>query len=128
MRPRGFTLVEVIISVVILGVAILGLSAAATSLIGNSTEATAHARALAAVEDRMAQIRMHPVYEQLDSLFSESEVTIDELPGYTRSTSITRIEQDGTGGKVIDYTRITVSVEGPGLDPSISRTVEIGAS
>jgi hypothetical protein len=35
---------------------------------------------------------------------------------------------EGGGNKYIDYMRITVTVNGPGLYPAISRTVEIAAS
>ena len=130
MKTKGFTLVEVIVSVVILAVAILGLSAATTSLIGRSTEATTHARALNVVEDRLALIRLHPIYEELEDLFVESDEKVPELPEeFRRSTSITRVRQAVPGGPFfIDYTRITVSVDGPGLDQPISRTAEVGGS
>jgi prepilin-type N-terminal cleavage/methylation domain-containing protein len=125
MNRDGFTLVEVIFSVVILAVALLGLGASAGSLIGTSEQATLSARALNAVEERLSRVRMHPMYAELDSLFSESGAAIPELPGFTRDTDITRIRMDGEGEKVIDFTRVSVSVEGPGLSKVVSRTMEV---
>lgn len=126
MNQKGFTLLEVIVSIVILAVAILGLSASTTTLIGRSTEATVRARAMNAVDDRLALVRMHPIYPQLDSIYSETSTELTGFPGYTRTTAITRIQQDVPGGKTIDYTRITVTVDGPVLRNPISRTLEVG--
>ena len=129
MNRKGFTMVEMIISLVILGVAILGLTSTTARLARVAVQAENKALALQAVEDRISRIRLHPVYQQLDSLFTESAVEIPSLPEYTRSTSLTRIIEPGEReGKYIDYTRITVTVNGPGLEEPISRTVAVGVS
>jgi len=129
MNRKGFTMVEMIISLVILGVAILGLTSTTARLARVAVEAETKALALQAVEDRLSRVRLHPVYQQLDSLFSESGATIPNLPDFTRSTSLTRIIEPGEReGKYIDFTRITVTVNGPGLVEPISRTVAVGVS
>ena len=129
MNNKGFTMVEMIISLVILAVVILGLSSTTARLARVAVEAENKALALQAVEDRMSRIRLHPIYQQLDSIFSESEAEIFGLPDYTRSTSLTRIIEPGEReGKYVDYTRITVTVRGPGLEEPISRTVAVGVS
>jgi prepilin-type N-terminal cleavage/methylation domain-containing protein len=129
MNNKGFTMVEMIISLVILAVAILGLSSTTARLARVAVQAEGNALALQAVEDRISRIRLHPVYQQLDSIYTESGVEIAGLPEYRRSTSLTRIIEPGErAGKYIDYTRITVSVIGPGLDEPISRTVAVGVS
>jgi len=129
MNNKGFTMVEMIISLVILAVAILGLSSTTARLARVAVVAETNALALQAVEDRISRIRLHPVYQQLDSLFSESDVEVPGFPEYTRSTNLTRILLPGDrDGKYIDYTRITVTVDGPGLTEPISRTVALGVS
>jgi prepilin-type N-terminal cleavage/methylation domain-containing protein len=129
MNEKGFTMVEMIISVVILAVAILGLSSSTAKLARTAVDAEKNALALQAVEDRMSRIRLHPIYQQLDSVFSETGGEIPGLEGYTRSTFITRVlEQGERPGKYVDYTRVTVTVEGPGLPEPVSRTVAIGVS
>lgn len=127
MNDRGFTLVELIISIVILAVAILALGSSTASLTTVAREAEVNALAIQACEDRIERIRLHPIYQQLDSLYSESQSDIAGMAGFKRSTSITRIIRDGEReGKFIDFTRITVKVEGPGLRSPASRTVSIG--
>ena len=128
MKRNGFTMVEVIISIVVLSVAVLAISSSASHLAQVSADAERRALALQAVEDRLALVHLHPIYSQLDSLYTESNSTIPGLPGYTRKTAISRIIQSGEGGKYLDFTRITVTVEGPQLPAPLKRTVVIGAS
>lgn len=127
MKKNGFTLIEMIVSVVILSVAILALSTTTTRLASLAMGAEKNALSLQAVEDRLAEVRLHPIYQQLDSLFTESGSTVPHLDGFTRSTNITRVITDGDReGKYVDITRVTVEVRGPGLDTPLSRTVTIG--
>jgi prepilin-type N-terminal cleavage/methylation domain-containing protein len=129
MNNKGFTIVEMIISLVILAVAIMGIGSTTARLARVAVEAENSGLALQAVEDRISRIRLHPVYQQLDSVFTESDVDVDGLPDYKRSTSLDRVIQAyGPYGKSIDYTQITVTVTGPGLAEPISRTVSLGVS
>jgi type II secretory pathway pseudopilin PulG len=128
-NQRGFSLVEATTSLVVLAVAILGLTATSARLTQVTAEAENRALALQVVEDRISMIRLHPVYQELDSLFSETGSEIPELPTFTRSTSLSRIRQpQGDNGRYLDYTRITVTVSGPGLNEPVSRTVAVGVS
>lgn len=129
MNNRGFTMVEVITSLVILALAILGLSSTTARLARVAVDIENRALALQAVEDRMSIIRLHPIYQQLDSVYSEANAEISGLPDYTRTTELNRVILPGDSeGKYIDYTRITVTVDGPGLREPISRTVALGVS
>jgi prepilin-type N-terminal cleavage/methylation domain-containing protein len=129
MNNKGFTMVEVVTSLVILALAIIGLSSTTAHLARVAVDAENRALALQAVEDRISMVRLHPIYQQLDSLFTESEAEIPNLPDYTRSTELTRVILPGEReGKYIDYTRITVTVDGPGLEEPISRTIAVGVS
>ncbi len=69
-------MVEMIVAVVILAVAILGLSSSTSRLARTAVDAEKNALALQAVEDRMSRIRLHPIYQQLDSMFTESEAEV----------------------------------------------------
>jgi prepilin-type N-terminal cleavage/methylation domain-containing protein len=129
MNNKGFTMVEVTTSLVILAVATLGLSSTTARLARVAVDAENRSLALQVVEDRLSTIRLHPIYQQLDSIYSESESEIPDLPNYKRSTTLTRVIQPGEReGKYIDFTRITVTVDGPGLEEPISRTVAVGVS
>jgi len=129
MNNKGLTMVEVTTSLVILAVATLGLSSTTARLARVAVDAENRSLALQAVEDRLSTIRLHPIYQQLDSIYSESESEIPNLPGYKRSTTLNRVIKPGErAGKFIDFTRITVTVDGSGLEEPISRTVAVGVS
>ncbi len=129
MNNKGFTMVEVVVSLVILAVAFLGLSSTTARLAQVASGAETRALALQAVEDQISRVRLHPIYQQLDSVFSESGVEVPTMPEYKRTTTLSRILEPGErDGKYVDFTRITVSVDGPGLEEPISRTVAVGVS
>lgn len=124
---NGFTLVEIMISMVILSVAVLGLSASTSRMITPVDSAEEEFSALQAAEDRLAVISLDPRYGVLDSLYAGTESTLLGFPGYSRRTDFTRTQATGTGGKVIDYWTVTVFVIGGRLSDPVSRKLVIGA-
>ena len=129
MNTKGFSMVEVVTSLVILAVAMVGLGSTTARLARVADDAEIRALARQAVDDRIARIRLHPAYEDLDSVFSEGGAEVQGLPEFRRSTTVTRIRAPGEGeGKRLDYTRITVSVAAPGLESPVSKTVVLGTS
>ncbi len=127
MNKQGFTLVEMIIALLILTTAVLGIGASAGSMAQTAGTAEVDALALQAVEDKISSIMLDPRYQWLDSLYAGSESTIVGLDQYTRDTDVTRYQLTGTGGRMIDYTRITVTVDGPGTAESVARSLVLGA-
>lgn len=124
---EGFTLLEVLVALVILSVAVLGVARSAGSLSASSARTEARALALQAVEDRISLIRLDPRYVELDSIYGGQESSMDGLAGYTRTTQVARIQIPQVGGTNIDYQKISVSVDGPGLLSPLSRTITLGA-
>lgn len=125
--PSGFSMVEMIVAVVLLAVGVLALAAGTSRLTQVTVDVERQTLALQACEDRLARIRLHPRYAELDSLFSESRAPVPGAPGLYRSTSIQRIRQAGDReGRFVDFARVTVTVEGSGLRVPVSRTVAIG--
>ena len=127
MNRQGFTLVEMIIALLILTVAVLGIGATAGQMARTAGTAEVDALALQAVEDRISSIMLDPRYQWLDSLYAGSESSIVGLDQYTRETDVTRYQLPGSGGRTIDYTRITVTVDGPGSADDVSRSLVLGA-
>jgi prepilin-type N-terminal cleavage/methylation domain-containing protein len=121
----GFTLVEVIVALLILSTAVLGLAGSASRLATTSATAELRALALQSVEDRLARIRMDPRYGGLDTLYSGVESGLFAIEGITRTTTVTHVQQ--TTPLVLDYTRISVTVEGTLLSEPISRQIVIAA-
>lgn len=126
-EQNGFTLIEIMISVVILSVAILGLGASTSQMMTPVGEAEIEFLAMQAAEDRLAEISLDPRYGILDSLYAGADTAVLGLPGHTRTTGLTRTQAAGTGGKVVDYWTVTVAVTGGRLTNSISRKLVIGA-
>lgn len=124
---KGFTLVEIMISLVILSVAILGLGASTSRMVTPVAEAEAEFLAMQVAEDRLAEISLDPRYELLDHLYAGADSGLVGLPGYTRTTGLTRTQTAGTAGKVVDYWTVTVAVGGGRLTNSITRKLVIGA-
>ncbi len=127
MDNRGFTIIEMTVVVFILTTAILGIGASATYMLEAASGARVKSEALQAVEGRISQIVMDPRYDDLEFLYAETETDLPGLEGYDRVTQITQTESEGEGGHVTDYKTVMVSVSGPGLVESMSRTIVVGS-
>jgi len=125
-RCGGFTVVEVLVALVILAAGLLATAVSTSRLSTASASAESEAVAIQAVDDRLGLVLSTPSYGALDSLFDATE---DNVPreGFTRTTSVSRVQEDLAGGRVLDYTRVTVRVEGPGLESPITRSAVRGA-
>lgn len=121
----GFTMVEVIVALVILGVAVLGLSASASSLATRAAEAELRARALYTVQDRLAEVQLDSRYAMLDSLYEETETDALGMSGFTLTTSVDHVVQ--TNPTPLDYKIVSVVIDGPVLGGAISRQIVVAA-
>jgi prepilin-type N-terminal cleavage/methylation domain-containing protein len=125
MNRSGFTMIELVVAVVILALGVLGLGASAGRLSTTAVSVEQQALALQAATDRVSLIVLHPNYPELGSLFTGTESDIPELPGFTRVTQITRVQQPGTGGRIVDYTLISVTVHSPHLGEPLIQTAVV---
>lgn len=124
-RNGGFTLVEVVVALVILSTAVLGLASSASRLATASASAELRALATEAVEDQLAQVRLDPRYGGLDSLYTGVDSDMFGIPGVTRTTTVTHIQQGPPAS--LDYKRVSVTVTGPMISPAISRQIIVAA-
>lgn len=122
-RQEGFTLVEVVVALVILSVAILGLSGSAAQLGQAAARAEIRALALESVQDRISRVRLDPRYGSLDSIYSGVDSDLLGITGLTRTTTVTHVLQ--TNPVDLDYKRIRVVVSGAQLGPDIARYIVI---
>ena len=127
MDKQGFTIIEMIVVVFILTTAILGIGASSTYMIQAASGARVKSEALQAVEGRISQIVMDPRYDNLEFLYAKTEKDLPGLEGYDRVTNITHVQTQGQAGRVTDYKVVMVSVSGPGLAESMSRTMIVGS-
>lgn len=118
-RHRGFTLLEVMIAVVILGVVALGMASVAGSLVHSGTDGRLAAQAAAAADARISNIQVWPDYSTVDSVYVGTENNTPTT-GWTRKTTYTHYTTSKN-----DYKKFTVLVTGPGITSGVSRTITL---
>lgn len=123
--PEGFTLAELLVALVILSVGILGVQLATTRYLNTVTTSDRRAEALQLARDRLDQIRTDPAYDRLVQRY-HNVVETEILPGLTRRTLVVRDTTRTGKDHLIDFTRVTVVVEGTGLTQPIKRSQSVG--
>ena len=122
-RRAGFTLVEVLIAMVILGIVLMGAQAALTDRLARDVgQQDKRTVAIQLAMNRLQAVQLDPVYGALATTYGGTETAPDNLAGYRRITTVRRMLQDSA-----DYTMVTVSVEHPRLPEPVSRSLTIGA-
>jgi len=127
MREKGFSLIEVIVALGVLGLVVLGFAATTANLARAADQSGDRLVAVELLQGRIREIAMDPNYDGLESRYEGVETSIPGFPGYRRTTSITRVNQPAGNGRSLDYQRVVVTVEGPGLKAPIRRTITIAA-
>jgi type II secretion system protein I len=119
----GFTLIEVMLAIAILGLAVLGLMSTTGRMIRTVSDDRVRTLAAAAADARVAMVRQWPTYATIDSAFETTEAATPEA-GWTRATQVDRV-----GGPTDDedYKRVTVTVTGPGLAQPVNRSISLAA-
>lgn len=121
MQPRnGFTLIEVMIALTILSIVLLGLASMTTRTVHVVTTSDREEAAIQLAHDRIEFVRSDPRYLQLDSLYGGLETNFPTLPGVQRNTLVNRVTTSNN-----DYSRVTVTVTGPGLSNPVSRSITV---
>jgi prepilin-type N-terminal cleavage/methylation domain-containing protein len=115
---EGFTLIEVLVSMVLLSFAILGAQALLTDrLLGEVGKVDVRGTALQLASDRVQTIQADPGYETLEGRYSGTETNIAGFAGFRRITDC-----------AVDsgFTRVTVRVITPDRRDTVSRNVVVG--
>jgi prepilin-type N-terminal cleavage/methylation domain-containing protein len=117
--PRaGFTLIEVLVAMALLGFAVLGAQAVVTDrLARNVGNVDQRSVARQLVEDRLQQVQTEPRYNDLIALFNRTEPSPPGAPGFMRRTTVDRRS---------DYTVVTVRVFTPQRTDTVSGTAVVG--
>ena len=123
-KKSGFTLIEIMIALVILTIGALGLASATGGFVRNVAMGDLRSSAIQLADDKVAEARMTPNYDSLTVWLAGSESDFPTLDGFTRVTTVNRI---GGPSSTVDHTKITVTVNGPGLDEAVVRTVTLAA-
>ena len=126
MNRNGFSLIETLVALVLLGVVVLGIQGTTASMITKTTHSNIEILAMQLAEDRIDLIKMDPQFDSLVSRYTATESDIPYWPGFTR-TSRLAARRDSTANGITEWVKVTVSVMGPGLPSPFVRSVTIGA-
>lgn len=122
-RDGGFTLIETLIAMVILGMVVIGMQAALTQrLSGDLGSMDTRNAALQLAADRLRTVQLDPVYASIGARYAATETAIPGYPGFQRATTVTR---NLTAGN--DFTTVSVAVSSPRLRQPVTRTLVIAA-
>jgi prepilin-type N-terminal cleavage/methylation domain-containing protein len=129
-RPEaGFTLIEMAIAVVILGIALLVVPLASAKFTKTVSTNRIRNEANALADAWIARCRAEPNYNALDSsVTGKCRGTVTGLGTYsfTRTTTVTTdATLSSMADSLNDYKRVTVVVSGGGLSANVTRTVTI---
>lgn len=120
----GFTLLEVLVAMVILGFVILGAHATMTDrMVRDLGRQETRMRANQLALDRIHALQVDPVYATLATRYGGNEATIADAAGFQRNTRFTTT-QLSVGNT---YLTVTVTVTHPRLPTPVSRTVVIAS-
>jgi len=127
MDRNGYSLIEMIMSMLLLTMGILGMGTTAGRMTTAAQSTTTRSEALQSVEDRLDLITVDPRYTHLDSLYAGSETGLPGMEGFMRTVEVKHVQQSVVGGGTIDYKEITVKVTGPALGNGVSRLAVVAA-
>ncbi len=122
----GFTLIEVILAITILGGSLLGMSMFVRNFTKTTTDTTVRTLANDLVNARIETIKGWRVYSTLVATYngvSETWPTTSPYTGFTRRTVALRTGPTATA----DYITVTVTVTGRGLSSTAKTTTIIAA-
>lgn len=116
----GFTLVEIMVSVTILSVVLLGMVASTGRLQRDVRDNELETVALTLADERLARIEIDPLYDGLEDRWTGTDRPVAGDRRFVRTTDARVVaEPDGRHHKVF-----TVVVRGPGIQP-VSRTTVV---
>jgi prepilin-type N-terminal cleavage/methylation domain-containing protein len=123
MQRRGFTLIEIMVAMVVLGAVLLGAGQFTARFIHTTAISQVMTVASDAATERMEMITTDPSYTTLGARWSGTTTGIPGYPSMTMTTTIQRIT--GVAPRR-DYTVVTVRVTEPTLPNPVRLTSIVG--
>ncbi len=123
---HGFTLVETIVALLILGGALLGLALFVSRMAHAGTDSNLVGTANELAVDRIETIKSHLTYATIDAYAgTESSIPGQGNAGFVRQTIIRHV--GGGTADSVDYRVVTVVVTNPAMTDTIRKTTVIAA-
>ncbi len=123
----GFTLVEVVVAMLILGSALLGMALFVSGMAHSATDSRLIGTANELAADRIETIKTSTSYATLGADFQGTETSIPggDYAGFTRRTIIKHV--GGSPTDSVDYTVVTVLVSDPAISDTVRKTTVIAS-
>lgn len=122
MERRGFTLIEVMLAVVILGIVLVSVARYNSQFLHTVSTSTVRTVAAEVARERISLVDMDPSYTTLAATWAGDSTNFPGYPNMRRVTTVSRI----TGiNPPRDYTVVTVRVSEPNLGQPIDVTTVV---
>lgn len=124
MRRGGFTLVEMLLSIVILAIILASVARYTGQYLHTVTTSTTRTAAAEAARERIGLVDMDPSYPTLAATWAGTQLGMPGYPAMTRVTTVSRITGNAPQR---DYTIVTVRVTEPTMGAPIDVTTVVAS-
>lgn len=117
-KSRGFSMIEVLIAVVVLGFGLMALAALQTSIIRSSAETKAQTVALQLAKDKVEDLRAFQTLAGYQALTSGNDTATESAVTYARTWTVTRFGYQpsiGAFAAIATLTGATPAADGGGV-------------
>lgn len=122
MERRGFSLIEVMLAVVILGVVLVGVARYTGQFLHTVSTSTVRTVAAEVARERVSLVDMDPSYTTLGATWAGTQTGFPGYPNMTRVTTVSRVTGNAPPR---DYTIVTVRVTEPTMSQAIDVTTMV---
>jgi prepilin-type N-terminal cleavage/methylation domain-containing protein len=122
MSRRGFTLIEMLLSIVILAVILGSVARYTGQYLHTVSTSTTRTAATEVARERIGLVDMDPSYTTLGTTWSGTQTGFPGYPGMTRATTVNRVIGSSPPR---DYTIVTVRVTEPTMGAAIDVTTVV---
>jgi prepilin-type N-terminal cleavage/methylation domain-containing protein len=122
---RGFTLIEIMISLIILTFVSVGMAKFVGTFLHSVGTSTAKTVATSVAQEQLELIRANPSYPSLVATYNGQTTT--GFHGYGNMTRTVRVARTTGANPRRDYTTVTVQVSEPTMGTPVNLTIVVAA-
>lgn len=109
-NQSGVTLIELILSMVIIGIALVGILSVMNLTVGHSADPVVEHQAIAIAEAYLEEIQLQSYSDPDGTTACETRASFDDVDDYNASCILTTVVQDQNGNPLANLASYSVSV------------------